>query len=196
MGLLAQNAMALPDSSLDDGKWGGYKTYSNDDGLDVTVVFNVYDKDSGEFTWGGGVDIPSTDQYIYVYEVYNTSDTLSISSFSVLNSDGSSVLESLINSTCSQEDSSGDGISPDPSVSETQGVWVWSAGVGLLVAGDHSWYLIYSSAYAPTTGDFAVVAADESDISVPEVPEPATLALFGIASALYAAKRRKKRQAE
>ncbi|MGB7581997.1 MAG: hypothetical protein WBL85_06065 [Sedimentisphaerales bacterium] len=192
--VLAQNALALPSSSLDGGKWGGYNTYSDGAGLNVEVVFNVYTASSGEFTWGGGVPMPSTDPYIYVYQLFNeSSSTESVESFSVLNSDKSAVASSLMHQTCSQSDGSG-GISPDPSVSVTPGVWVWSSGVGYLLANDHSWYLVYSSNYAPTTGDFAVNAASTTPPPVP-TPEPCTMALFGIASALYAAKRGRKRQA-
>jgi len=65
-------------------------------------------------------------------------------------------------------------------------MWVWDG----IVADKYSWYLIFSSNYAPTSGNFTVT--DESSAPVP-IPEPGTMALFGIASALYAAKRDKKR---
>lgn len=186
--VLAQNALALPSSSLDGGKWGGYDTYSDGAGLNVEVVFNVYDKDSGEFTWGGQADMPGTDKYIYVYQLFNeSSSTKNIESFSLLNGNKSDVSSSLMHQTCSQIDSTGSGISPDPSVSGIPGAWIWSDGV---VAGKYSWYLIFSSNYAPTSGNFTVT--DESSAPVP-IPEPGTMALFGIASALYAAKRDKKR---
>ena len=191
--VLVQNASALPSSSFDGGKWGGYDTYSDGAGLNVEVVFNVYTASSGEFTWGGQVSMPSTDPYIYVYQIFNSSGSSeSVKSFSLLNSDKSAVASSLMHQTCSQTDGSG-GISPDPSVSATPGVWVWSAGVGYLLAGDHSWYLVYSSNYAPTTGDFTVNTDSPTTPPVP-TPEPCTMALFGIASVLYAAKRGRKRQ--
>ncbi len=190
VGVLVQNASALPSSSFDGGKWGGYNTYSDGAGLNVKVVFNVYTASSHDFTWEGQVDIPSTDKYIYVYQVFNySSSSKNIESFNVLNSDESSISPSAIHQTCSQIDNTGAGISPDPAVSATQGMWVWSDGV---VAGEYSWYLIFSSNYAPTNGDFTV--SDESPAPVP-TPEPCTMALFGIASALYAAKRGRKRQA-
>ncbi len=194
MAVLAQNALALPSSSLDNGKWGGYDTYSDGAGLNVEVVFNVYTASSGEFTWGGQVAMPSTDKYIYVYQVFNSSSSSeNIESFKVLNSDKSDVSSSVMHQTCSQSDGSG-GISPDPSVSVTPGVWVWSDNVGYLLANDHSWYLVYSSDYAPIRGDFAVNTASTTPPPVP-TPEPATMALVGVASALYAAKRGRKRQA-
>jgi hypothetical protein len=192
--VLAQNASALPASSLDGGMWGGYKLYTDGAGLNAEVVFNVYDKSSGEFTWGGQAAMTSADQYIYVYQVFNSSgSSKNIESFNVLNSDKSAVASSLMHQTCSQTDGSG-GISPSPYVSETPGEWVWSSGVGYMLAGDHSWYLIYSSNYAPTKGDLAVEAVSDTQPPVPN-PEPCTMALFGIASALYAAKRGRKRQA-
>lgn len=192
MAVLAQNASALPSSSLNGGKWGGYSTYSDGAGLNVEVVFNVYAASSGEFTWGGQVSMPTTDKYIYVYQVFNSnssSSTKSIESFSVLNSDKSDIAPSAMHQTCSQIDSTGAGISPDPAISAIQGLWVWSDGI---VAGKYSWYLIFSSNYAPTKGAFAL--NDENNAPVP-TPEPATITLVGVASALYAAKRRRKRQA-
>jgi hypothetical protein len=192
IGMLVQNALALPSSSFDGGKWGGYDTYSDGAGLNVTVVFNVYAANSGEFTWGGGVPIPSTDSYIYVYQIFNSSSSENVKSFNLLNSDKSAVASSLMHQTCSQTDGSG-GISPDLSVSATPGTWVWSSNGGYVLAGAHSWYLIYSSNDAPTTGDFAVNTDSPTTPPVP-TPEPCTMALFGIASVLYAAKRGRKRQ--
>lgn len=191
MAVLAQNALALPSSSLDGGKWGGYDTYSDGAGLSVEVVFNVYTASSGEFTWEGQVAMPSTDKYIYVYQVFNSgSSSENIDSFKVLNSDKSDVSSSVMHQTCSQIDSTGTGISPDPAVSAIQGVWVWDG----IVAGKYSWYLIFSSDYAPTKGDFAINTASTTPPPAP-TPEPATIALVGVASALYAAKRGRKRQA-
>ncbi|MGA2680160.1 MAG: PEP-CTERM sorting domain-containing protein [Sedimentisphaerales bacterium] len=191
MAVLAQNALALPSSSFDGGKWGGYDTYSDGAGLNVEVVFNVYTASSGEFTWGGQIAMPSTDKYIYVYQVFNSnSSSENIESFKVLNSNKSDVAPSVMHQTCSQIDSTGAGISPDPAVSAIQGMWVWDG----IVADKYSWYLIFSSNYAPTRGDFAVNTASTTPPPAP-TPEPATMALFGIASALYAAKRGRKRQA-
>ena len=94
----------------------------------------------------------------------------------------------------------GQGVMSDPNPSALQGEWEWMPGVGFITAGEYSAYLIFGSAYAPTAGSFTVKAPEESDPGVPngasEVPEPGILALFGIASAMFAAKRGKKRQAE
>jgi len=93
--VLPRNPSALPSGSLDGAKSGSYNTYSDGDGLNVKVVFNVYDKCSGKFTWGGQVNMPAADKYIYVHHLFNYSDSKSLSTFNVLNSDKSDVASVL-----------------------------------------------------------------------------------------------------
>jgi PEP-CTERM putative exosortase interaction domain len=195
-GILTQNALALPYSTYgSENGWQGYKSY-NKDGVNMTVVFNVYDTVANptEFTWNGGAAMPDTDRYIYAYQITNNSDSQDISVFNLLDKSKNPLAQQLMHSTCSQSDGSSLSVAPDPAVSTQQGIWEWTASGGLLSAGKNSWYLIFSSDNAPTKGSFEVEAASQTEPPVP-TPEPGTLALLGIASAMFAAKRGKKRQA-
>ena len=197
-GILTQNAMALPYSTYGDNHgWQGYKTYNND-GIKMTVSFNVYDTEANptEFTWNGAADKPDTDRFIYAYQIFNNTDSLDIGLFNLLDKSNNPLSQYVMHSSCAQSDGSALSVAPSPGVCSEQAMWEWTASGGLLSAGKNSWYLIFSSDNAPVKGSFRVEAASETDPPVPEVPEPGTLALFGIASALYAAKRGRKRQAE
>jgi hypothetical protein len=200
MGLLAQNAMALPYSTYgDNNKWNGYKTY-NKDGVDMTLIFNVYDTVANptEFLWMGGTAKPGDDRYVYAYQIINNIGSKDISLFNLLDKAKDPVAQQFMHSTCSQWDGSELSVAPDPQVSTEQGIWQWSPEGGFLTAGKNSWYLIFSSNNEPVKGSFKVEAAsDEGSPPVTNpIPEPCTLVLFGAASALFAAKRGRKRQAE
>ena len=101
-----------------DNGWDGYKTY-NQDGIDLTVVFNVYDTVANptEFTWNGGAAMPNTDRYVYAYQIINNSDSQDISLFNLLDKSGNALAEQLMHSTCSQSDGSLLSVAPDPEVS-------------------------------------------------------------------------------
>ena len=197
--MLAQDAVALPASSYVDGNgksWQGYKTYTQD-GYDVVLEWAVYNIAANP--WAGSVDFSAGDQYVYAYQLFsNTTSTSNVGSFSVLDIGGNPISQALMHET--QAVANGQGVMPDPNPSAVQGEWKWMPGVGFITAGEYSAYLIFSSVYAPTAGSFAVKAPEEGDAGVPnevgEVPEPGILTLFGIASAMFAAKRRKKHQAE
>ncbi|MGA2070634.1 MAG: PEP-CTERM sorting domain-containing protein [Sedimentisphaerales bacterium] len=196
LGSLAQNAMALSYSSYGyENKWQGYKNY-NKDGIDMTLYFNVYDTvaNPAEFTWNGATAKPGTDRYIYAYQIINKSGSEDIGLFSLLNKSGNPLAQQLMHSTTTQWDGSVLSVAPDPKVSGEQGIWQWSADGGFLTAGKNSWYLIFSSNNAPVKGSFKVETASETEPPTPDVPEPCTLALFGAASALFAAKRSRKRR--
>jgi hypothetical protein len=195
--VLTQNAMALPYSTYGyENSWQGYKNY-NDNGIKMTLVFNVYDTVANptEFTWNGGIVKPAEDRYIYAYQIINDSTSQDISLFSLLDKSKNPISQQLMHCSSAQSDGSALSVSPSPRVCDEQGIWEWSAVSGsLLSAGKNSWYLIFSSGNAPTKGDFKVEAASETDPPIPEVPEPCTLVLFSVASALFAAKRGRKRQ--
>jgi hypothetical protein len=199
--ILSQNAKALPYSTYGyENNWQGYKNY-NDNGIKMTLMFNVYDTEAhpSEFTWNGGTVKPSEDRYIYAYQIINDSTSQDISLFSLLDKSKNPISQQVMHGSTSQSDGTQLSVAPSPNVCTEQGVWEWSAVSGsLLSAGKNSWYLIFSSDNAPTRGDFKIEASSGSEPPIPdnEVPEPCTLVLFSVASALFAAKRGRKRQAE
>lgn len=180
----------LPDSSYAarEGKWQSNLQYEKDD-FNLLIEFAVYDawNDPDDFTWAGELDIPETDQYIYAYQIFTHSDgTEDVGYFGLLNLDGTAVDEALMHSTCSQDDLFG-GVAPTPTASETQGIWKFDGGV--LVTGEHSWFLIFSSEFAPVAGSYEI-KAPEGEPPIPS-PEPSTLALLGLGSAMLFRRRRK-----
>jgi len=80
-----------------------------------------------------------------------------------------------------------DGVAPvDPSPGEG----VWEFDWGILIAGKHSYFLVYSSDFEPVAGDYEVKSAEQGEVPTPGVPEPAMVALLGIGSAMLFLKRR------
>ena len=67
-------------------------------------------------------------------------------------------------------------------------VWEFDGDAGYVIAGEHSWFLIFSSDNDWTAGDYEIKGPD--DVPVP-VPEPAAIALLGIGSMLALLKRRR-----
>jgi hypothetical protein len=194
--VVAQDAMALPYSTYVDenGKsWTGRKTDTRD-GFNIKVEWTVYDiiAKPEEFSWAG-IDFPE-DRYVYVYRITNLGDD-DIESFYLLeNPQADQMIDwsSRIDETQAVK-AGGGGVMPDnPSVE--QGKWVWSSG-GLDTVGATSAYLIFGSLYAPKAGSFKV-EAPSGEPPIPEVPEPGTIALLGIASSLLIAMRTKKRQSQ
>jgi len=197
--VFAQDASAafLPYSTYGaDYGWAGYKNYS-ENGLDLTLYFNVYDLSddvgrSGELSWLADVVFPEGDRYVYAYQLYSEStSTKDLSFFRILDKSGNPIAQELMHAT--QGTGEGESPNPNPSLEDKQGEWVWSPG-GYVSKDEHSAFLVFSSIYAPTRGRFEVKAADESEPPNPEVPEPATIALFCIASGLLVARRNIKRR--
>ena len=115
--LAAQSACGiatLPYSTYgSQNKWAGYKDYTGDN-FDVTVYFNVYEIDSGQFDWRGDPLSPE-DEYIYAYQIINNGDESnnSIGGFSLLYADDSPIAQHLMHNTSSQYRGF-NSISPDP----------------------------------------------------------------------------------
>jgi hypothetical protein len=87
-------------------------------------------------------------------------------------------------------DDGSDGVAPTPIDSEVQGTWVWTFEGGYLYTGEHSWFLVYSSDYAPTAGDFEVRGPDTEDYVPTPVPEPAMVALLGFGGVIVVSTKR------
>ncbi len=189
LAVITQNALAMPYSSYIDPygeTWTGQRTESQN-GIDIKVEWTVYDlvNHSNEFAWAG-INLTG-DNYAYVYKITNLSGD-EIGSFSMLDNPGDTDVidwSSRINGTQAVEP----GIMPD-SPSELQGIWEWPSG-NFASAGAASAYLIFGSVYAPKAGDY-MIEAPSGDKPVPGTPEPASLALFGIAAAIASAKRGRK----
>ena len=193
--LFLQNVSAtilLPVSSYAEaeGNWQG-KSYHEKDGYNLRIDFAVYDTEAypGDFTWAAELDMLETDRYIYAYQIFNRAgDYEEVSYFSILDIDGNPIVESLMHSTSSQDDERG-GVAPEPS--GTQGVWEYEGGI--LIANEHSWFLVFGSQYTPVAGSYDLTPKREpTPVPVPEIPEPGTIALLGIGGAMMISARRRR----
>jgi len=190
--VFAQMVWLLPESHYLDGAWQGTSYYEEQDGLNVRIDFAVYDTEDedhpDDFEWTAEPPMPETDRYIYAYQIFNhpTADE-EVAYFQVLDIDGGAINEALMHSTTSQDDLS-DGV--EPLESDTQGVWEFDWGV--LIASEHSYFLIFSSNHAPVAGSYEITSF-EPEGEFPVVPEPATVTLLGLGGAMAFSVGRRKR---
>lgn len=182
---VAQAAL-LPYSSLYQGR-----SYFPTSTLSGWVDFAVYDRNSGEYA-----DAPGEGQYIYAYQIfvdYASFDPLEY--FAIYRTDGTAI--NGITSIDAQDDGFS-GIEPDMmyySPNETRGVWEFEN--GLLVGGEHSWFLVFSSNNSYTAGKYTVIkTSGDNDIPIEggdHAPEPASLAMMAIGALWMSLKRKKSR---
>ena len=210
MALPVQKTLALPDSTFAEaeGNWQGTKFYRNDENtLYARVDFTVYDTANtgaeADFVTSIVDELSLTGQYIYAYQVWNsgTQSTESIESFGLTNLDGTDITQSLDDST-SYDDQSGYGVEPNSVVAD-EALWEFDwQGDGELAPDKRSWFLLYSSDFAPIAGDFKIrtfesddnvdIPLDPDSVSDPEtVPEPVTLILMGLGSTIVLKRRRR-----
>jgi hypothetical protein len=192
--------MYLPNSTYAElqNNWQGQREYTEDTEngfLKILVEFTVYDTANllkpGEQQLADALNLSG--RYIYAYQIWNhpSESTEDVINFELLYAEThlnipASSFEPFNDTSCSDDGS--DGVASTPEESTNQGAW--SFAYGDLAPGVHSWFLVFSSDYAPTRGDFQVTL-QEGDFPV---PEPSTIALLGVASVFCLAKKRKKRQ--
>jgi hypothetical protein len=191
------SATLLPISSYEDGYWQGSRFYDEVVGesyLRGRIDFAVYDTVAypGEFI---SVDIENEfeGQYIYAYQIFNDylASEEAVAYFAVFNVEETpmDVHEDSIDSV---EDTPDSGVAATWKRFDDSNVKaVWEFGPGILVAGEHSWFLVFSSDRAPVPGDYKI-SAERGEVPIPpEIPEPSMIALFGIGSATLFVRRRR-----
>lgn len=198
--LVVQNATAaiLPYSSHYQGV-----SYFDDSGSGVAghVDFAVYDTlgPNGNEWVGAGFAPPGGGQYIYAYQIFNdvgSADAIEL--FTILGLDDPPTPHHLNGiPTMDMQDPWEDypliteGVAPtstdfnldDP---PTRGTWYFAGGI--LIADEYSWFLVFSSAKDWVEGKYIMTTAGGFPIT--SNPEPCTLALLGLGSAILFAKRR------
>ena len=199
--LFVQNAAAelLPYSSHYQGR-----SYipTNDAGVTGWVDFAVYDTwgpHGNEWT-GAGFAPPGASQYIYAYQIFNDFGSAdAIEFFTIMGIDDPPTPHNLIgintmNSQNPWEDYPliTEGVAPtnpypNTNLDETRATWEFAGGI--LVAGEYSWFLIFSSAHDWVQGKYQMETAGGFPIT--GTPEPCTLALLGLGSAILFAKAKK-----
>ncbi|MDD5063798.1 MAG: PEP-CTERM sorting domain-containing protein [Phycisphaerae bacterium] len=194
--LLVQNADAaltyLPYSSHYQGT--SYFSYSS--GINGRVEFAVYDT-AGPYgnEWSGptGFAVPGAGRYIYAYQIFNDVGSVPIEYFKMW-ADDYHVM--TVDGQGAQDPQEADYlfgldfIEPtDSGLNNTGDQAWWEFDGGLLVAGEDSWFLIFSSAHNWVAGNYSMEPVND-DVPFPN-PEPCTLALLGLGSTILFAKRKK-----
>jgi hypothetical protein len=192
---------SLPDSTFaaQQNNWQGRKTYDEGTGdarLNILVEFCVYDTENllktGEKQLVDALNLSG--RYIYAYQIWNhpTESKKELTTFQLLNDDGNEIHDAAFKNDTGCYDDGTNGVAPAPKVSTLQGAWTFTPGD--LTPGNHSWFLVFSSDNAPTKGDFTVTPSSGADLPVSHNPEPGTVALLGVGSGLFAARRKKERR--
>lgn len=206
MALPVHNASALPSSMFAEaeGNWEGFKTYRNDENtIYAKVDFTVYDTlntgAEADFVNSLINELSLTGRFIYAYQVWNhfEDSTEDITSFKLMNLDGNDITQSLDDIGSYDYENNDESVEPDDAVAD-EALWEfddWDSDQRL-IPGNRSWFLIFSSDSGPVAGDYKIesIESNETDPPVPdpdEVPEPATLILLGIGSAMVLKRRRR-----
>ena len=189
--LFAQDASATLAPMLESSYHDGFVFYYEGDffGRIDFAVYDTLDDEYGDEYMDVGITKPGDGQYIYAYQIFNDyySSIESIAYFALLGINGDSI---DIDSITSQEDPE-NGIEPGGAYlneDDYKIVWEFDGDAGYVIAGEHSWFLIFSSDNDWTAGSYEIKGPD--DVPIP-VPEPATVALLGIGSMLMLLKRRR-----
>ncbi len=195
--LLVQNAGAaltfLPNSSYYQGR--SYFNYANS-GISGSIEFAVYDtqgSNGNEWSDSTGFEVPGDGRYIYAYQIFNAAGSAAIERFNMWANDYHVM---TLDGQGQQDPQEADGLfgldftEPTSCGLNNAGnqAW-WEFNGGLLVAGDGSWFLIFSSSHNWTAGSYSMEPVND-DIPFPN-PEPCTLVLFGLGSTILFAKRKK-----
>jgi hypothetical protein len=196
--LFLQNAsaMLLPYSSYYQGR-----SYYDDNGIKATVEFAVYDTEGAygnEWTEATSFDSPGDGRYIYAYQIFNDADnTDTIEFFTIMGLDGHQL--SGINTMNTQNPWENvpllidEGVAPTndfPNTNTMETMATWDFAGGILVADKYSWFLIFSSDNDWTIGRYNMSSSMDDGTGIIPNPEPCTLALLGLGSAVLLAKRR------
>jgi hypothetical protein len=198
MTLFVQNAAAglfLPYSSHYQGR--SYFPESTT-GIKGFVDFAVYDTEVYGNEWvGAGFEQPGTGRYIYAYQVFNEVDSNSaIDFFTIMGIDDPPTPHHLIGiDTINYQNPwelsqlITEGVEPtstEINLSETQGSWKFAGGI--LVPGELSWFLVFSSDNDWIQGKYMIETSNIFPVT--SNPEPCTLTLLGLGSAIFFIKRR------
>jgi hypothetical protein len=194
--LFVQNAAAtiLPYSSHYQGR-----SYFNFSGVTGHVDFAVYDTSgsSGDEWAGAGFTAPGDGQYIYAYQIFNdVGSAAAIEFFSIMGVDNH-VLDGIFtmntqnpweNYPLITEGVAPTNSFPNTNLEETRATWEFAGGI--LIADEYSWFLVFSSTHNWTVGRYDINPLNNDATGPVPNPEPCTLALLGLGSAIFLAKRK------
>jgi hypothetical protein len=186
--LFVQSASA----TLTSSHYYGSTYYNTEDGLRGRIDFAVYD-DREEYTTVTGNEAPGTGDYVYAYQIFNQSGFFNppVALFSLPGIGGAPV------DGIDSHDDLTFGIEPSSQEFTTESGAVWQFledDQGTLLAGYHSWLLVFSSDTDWVKGTYEI-EPPESWVPEPDegpyTPEPATVTLLGIGGLLALMKRKR-----
>ena len=188
------HAEPLPLSSYYNGQHDESFNLGSEGILDLHLEFAVY-KDEEAQTMQDWTGHTGDADYVYGYQVFSEqSSTAALTYFALTGVNPSTITdvlndigeaESLNNGTIQSE-----GVSPiSSSFNESVTEAIWEFEDGALLQDDRSWYLFLYSDYDWIAGGIEV-QRDNDEIPVPEVPEPATLALLACGTILSLRRRK------
>lgn len=179
----------LPESSHYHGR-AYYTTYTTGGVLRGRIDFAVYDTTAGNEYVNAGFTAPGAGRYIYAYQIFcDTSSTDALEYLAILeigdnaidDTDGIGTQDDGFGGT----DANNAFFNPYPGPKQA----VWEFDNGVLIAGEHSFFLVFTSEHDWKEGSFDVIPSG-GDLPQP-APEPGTLALLGLGSLLTFMRRRK-----
>lgn len=189
----APATLILPYSTYGDlYGWQGNRIYE-ENGFNVLIDFTVYDTSTypDEFVGADGFVNPGTGQYIYAYQIFNhPAADEDIMYFGIFGIDGATIDEATIDGLSSQDDGEAGVATSDEYFDADQARVVWQFDWGVLIAGKHSYFLVFSSDDVPVVGDYEIRGFEEEGEPPTPAPEPSTLILLGLSSALMFMRRR------
>jgi hypothetical protein len=201
--LFVQNAAAALLSYLPYSSHYHGRSYFSDPVTGVTghIDFAVYDRQAayGDEWVGAGFDPPGSNQYVYAYQIFNDSSSLNaIEYFTIMGLDplhkllGIDTMDTWNPWYLTPYITDGiTPINPNPNTNpgETTATWEFGEAVlgGGISPGDYSWFLIFSSPNDWVRGQYET---GKIGFPINGNPEPCTLALLGLGSAILFAKRR------
>ncbi len=200
--LFMQNADAtlLPYSSHYQGL-----SYFDNAGVTGQVDFAVYDTlgpHGNEWT-GAGFAAPGAGRYIYAYQIFNdTGSADAIELFTIMGFYDPPTPQHLTDLATMDAQDPWEGfplitagVAPTDTgfnLSETRATWEFAGGI--LVSGEYSWFLIFSSANDWVEGRYEMTTA--GGLPVSGNPEPSSIVLLGLGGVMTFIRARKKKSRE
>lgn len=192
LALICSAGATLTDNAIDTGSTNYSETWGSGL-LTGHIAWAVYD-DVSLYESDSGYTAPGEGSFVYVYRIFNDSDSISpVSYFSILGIGDPEV---------SGQTAEGDFGGQEPfnmDVNETDGAyWEWADTVdgnfSCIQLADNSWVLVLTSDFGPVDRDFEIRGTEDDPLQGPgddgSVPEPLTVALLGAGGALLIRKKR------